>query len=283
MSRGTRTANLWIEDGELVLQSVYDVGFIMALKLVVPSYARQWDAPNKVWRVRPQYKPDILKALKDYGYIYHDAANGAQATTQVEVDVIRLNYLGNARRRASGEVTASGMNERGEWVYSFPLSALQDWFGVKTDPTQASTYYEMLGVNERATLAEIKKGYRNGAKLWHPDANSDPGAAEVFILITEAYEVLANDRKRARYDAAKRMVGSAPRTKKAASADVVWPVPDRFRCGYVKVEGQWLFGRSKLAVARIIGWDDIVNTSGQRMTARWTVAGGNGHVDYDWV
>ena len=283
MSRGTRTANLWTEDGELVLQSAYDVGFVMALKLVVPSHARQWDKPNKVWRVQPKYKGEVIKALQDYGYIFHAATTGVQATVESEVDVIRLNYLGNARRRASGEVTASGMDERGEWVYSFPLSALQDWFGVKADPTQASTYYEMLGVNERATLAEIKKGYRNGAKLWHPDANSDPGAAEVFILITEAYEVLANDRKRARYDAAKRMVGSAPGTKKAASADVVWPVPDRFRCGYVKVEGQWLFGRSKLVVARVLGWDDIINTSGQRMTARWTVAGGNGHVDYDWV
>ncbi|MEW6524714.1 MAG: molecular chaperone DnaJ [Bacillota bacterium] len=62
-------------------------------------------------------------------------------------------------------------------------------------------YYEVLGVPRNADLEEIKKAYRGLARKWHPDANrEDATAAEKFKEINEAYEVLKDPEKRARYD-----------------------------------------------------------------------------------
>ncbi len=62
-------------------------------------------------------------------------------------------------------------------------------------------YYEVLGVSKGSTKEEIKKAYRKQALKHHPDKN--PGnkeAEEKFKEAAEAYEVLSNDEKRARYD-----------------------------------------------------------------------------------
>lgn len=62
-------------------------------------------------------------------------------------------------------------------------------------------YYRTLGLDKDATADEIKKAFRNLARDSHPDANhGDPTAEERFREIAEAYEVLSDDQKRARYD-----------------------------------------------------------------------------------
>ena len=62
-------------------------------------------------------------------------------------------------------------------------------------------YYEILGVKKGATPEEIKKVYRKLALKYHPDRNSSDGDAEKkFKEINEAYQVLGNPEKRARYD-----------------------------------------------------------------------------------
>ena len=62
-------------------------------------------------------------------------------------------------------------------------------------------YYEVLGVSKSATQAEIKKAYRKMAIKYHPDKNPDnKEAEEKFKLCAEAYEVLSDEQKKARYD-----------------------------------------------------------------------------------
>jgi molecular chaperone DnaJ len=62
-------------------------------------------------------------------------------------------------------------------------------------------YYEVLGIKKNATQAEIKAAYRKKALLHHPDKNpGDPAAEEKFKEAAEAYEILGNEQKRARYD-----------------------------------------------------------------------------------
>lgn len=62
-------------------------------------------------------------------------------------------------------------------------------------------YYEVLGISKGATAAEIKKAYRKKAVKYHPDKNPDnKEAEEKFKEAAEAYEILSDDNKRARYD-----------------------------------------------------------------------------------
>ena len=62
-------------------------------------------------------------------------------------------------------------------------------------------YYEVLGVERNANADEIKKAYRKAAIKYHPDKNpGDAEAEEKFKEAAEAYDVLSNEEKRARYD-----------------------------------------------------------------------------------
>ncbi len=62
-------------------------------------------------------------------------------------------------------------------------------------------YYDVLGVSRNATVTEIKKAYRKLALKYHPDKNpGDKESEEKFKEAAEAYEVLSNEKKRARYD-----------------------------------------------------------------------------------
>ena len=62
-------------------------------------------------------------------------------------------------------------------------------------------YYEVLGVSKGVDETELKKAYRKIAMQYHPDRNpGDKGVEEKFKEAAEAYEVLSNPDKRARYD-----------------------------------------------------------------------------------
>lgn len=61
-------------------------------------------------------------------------------------------------------------------------------------------YYAILGVDKTASQNEIQRAYRKLARKYHPDVNKEPGAEDTFKDVGEAYEVLKDPEKRAKYD-----------------------------------------------------------------------------------
>ena len=62
-------------------------------------------------------------------------------------------------------------------------------------------YYEVLGVDRKASDDDIKRAFKRLAIKYHPDRNKDPDAGEKFQEINEAYQVLSDPAKRQAYDA----------------------------------------------------------------------------------
>jgi Ca-activated chloride channel homolog len=67
--------------------------------------------------------------------------------------------------------------------------------------TGKQDFYSVFGLRRNATPDEIRQAYFKAARRLHPDKNIAPGETELFLGVQEAYEVLSNPQRRARYDA----------------------------------------------------------------------------------
>ena len=70
--------------------------------------------------------------------------------------------------------------------------------------------YNLLGLSAQATPEEVRAAYSQAARRFRPDSNPNPGAAEEFKLVADAYAILSDPAQRATYDAAVQQTGSGP-------------------------------------------------------------------------
>lgn len=61
-------------------------------------------------------------------------------------------------------------------------------------------HYAALGLSAAATLADIKKAYRQRAAQYHPDRNTSADAPQLFRAVQSAYDVLSDDERRKTFD-----------------------------------------------------------------------------------
>lgn len=85
-------------------------------------------------------------------------------------------------------------------LFESPVKVSVRLFQTSAPAFNKKDYYKVLGVGKGDAAGDIKKAYYQLAKKYHPDTNKDPGAAERFQEIQEAYEVLSDDKKRSAYD-----------------------------------------------------------------------------------
>lgn len=254
-----------VQKDALVVQTPYNPQFVSLIK-GLPANARRFDPVDKIWLIDTQYLGQLRRWILDcYGEDIGTITLPAN-TSQLETRVCDVWYLGRTKP-AGDEFQANGMNAQKEWVFIFPERALREWFEGDTQYVGEATLYGVLGIQRTATDEEIKSAYRRMARQWHPDICKEPNAQEMFIKIKEAYELLSNPTKRARYDA-----GLVLEESLRSNKYVVWQFVQQIgyrsplRCGYILAEGQERLGR--FFVQKILDWQDIVTDKGI-LVASW--------------
>lgn len=123
----------------------------------------------------------------------------------------------------------------------------------------AEDYYQVLGVDKKASTDEIKKAYRKLALKWHPDKNPNNKAAEEkFKKISEAYAVLSDDKKRGEYD----QFGSADQFRQRYSQEDIFRNVDldeilrSFGFGGARGAGRTTFRTGRRGGAHSQGFED---------------------------
>lgn len=103
------------------------------------------------------------------------------------------------------------------------------------------THYEVLGISPRATADEVKSAHRKLVLKHHPDHSNDPKSVDIFIRVTQAYEILGDAERREEYDLTlrfqasveekKRQMKNAPKgaPEKSSRAKIPDPPPPRPR------------------------------------------------------
>lgn len=238
-------------DGDTYVCSfAYDPGRVSMLKNTIPYGARKWEKNRGVWLVNKDYRSQLQM-------IFPEVKVPEISTEQLQERItFRVVYVGRTKERGNGR-SALGFDGV-SWNIVFPERVLRLWFDGFEDFSDDKTFYGLLGVLRVASAEDIKTGYRRMAKQWHPDVCTEPNAHDMFLRIREAYDVLSDQNKRARYD-----IGLALTTP---ALDMGVGYRPMLRCGSVTCDGFWSMDR--FVVSRIVEWQDIVE-DGRTLVTSW--------------
>lgn len=266
------TVSITVVDGMLAFRTPYNPMLVDTLKLAVPATDRKWDKIGKVWLVDPAHGRRLQDLAEDF-YGTRPALppmNTGAAT--VSIRILEVRYLGRVKQRGGDDESAFAWVDNG-WNAVFPKAPLQAWFGSESRPGEAATLYSVLGLKREAAALDVKAAWKRLARQWHPDTCREPDAANQFRAIKEAYEILGDAGKRARYDAGLALEASLRRQmSEYGSAELAtvlamqeWAPP--LRCGYVLANGVAKLGR--FIVAEILDWQDITRDDGAVLVTSW--------------
>ena len=281
-AKQTTTATIRAAGPSLLYLSDYDPHLVQMLKSRIPAADRAWDQTAKGWQVAAAYF-DTLQDISRQVLGYEARVVGTLPTGSPtrNLRVFLVEYIGMVKQRPDGSRTATGFCD-GAWRVFFPEDVLLQWFGmIQPPPAQNSTYYQVMGVKPKAAPEEIKKAWRRLALQWHPDRCKEPDAAEQFMIIKGAWEVLGSEDMRRRYDAGLALEASLAN---AADPNIAVAISTGFRpplrCGWILAEAvENLPGR--YAVSGIIAWEDVVDSEGKVMVSSWPA--GADTFTVDWV
>lgn len=288
------------QDGSLKVRTPYSRYWVSDLKRQVPWLSRRWDPEDKVWLVDPAYAQQVRNLI---GGIYSERITMPRLPGAVEetVQLHKLEYVGMAKKRDDGDAYALGW-ANGGWFLAFPEDVIRKFFSdtdnggndnVPPADVAAMTFYALLGAKRNVDAAALKSAYRRMARQWHPDVCKEPGATERFQLINQAYEVLKDSGKRARYDAGlaleQEMKRQQERLKKHSGdlgsfarmpvrkSSTGWRPP--LRCGWLAIQQKRIVGRH--VVSAILQWNDITDAHGRTLVTSWPP--GLDHFVRKWV
>lgn len=272
------------DGNSLIVTFRYDPDLVQALKDTVPYTDRRWDSSRKAWLVAPQYGKQIQDLFMQHlgEHVILPASNGAAAS---ELRILDIRYVGATKERPDGAHTAYGWLNQGlggGWWVIFPEDILQGFFeGLATEhtPAESKTLYTRLGIMREATSDEIKMAYRRMARQWHPDICKEPDAHEIFLAIQNAYDILNDPNKRARYDAGLKLEASInPSIRPGYIVQPANGYRSPLRCGWILAEGVDQLGR--FVVSKIHKWEDIVDDQGRTLVTSWQA--GADHFTESW-
>lgn len=250
---------------EYVCSFPFDPYRVQSLKDIIPTWARRWDNDLKSWIISAdQY--DRIKTI--FPELQIPRIEFEETTEQ---RILTLKYIGKTKYRGDDQASALGYVDGG-WNVVFPEDVLRLWFEGFGD-FRESTYYGLLGIQKNASFEQIKIGYRRMAKQWHPDVCKETNANEMFLKIREAYEILSNQDKRARYDFG--LMYSGIVEDKTTILGGYRPV---LRCGWVKCDGKPIL--DKFVVQKILDWQDII-VDGLTLVTSWVM--GENEPREQWV
>lgn len=243
----------------------------------LPSHLRKpvWvDGKFSHWLVANSEFNELVRICRFHLGTEPDVVGMPKQSTGTQTKLFKVKYIGASKDRdGNGNMTAYACDFSDNWNMVFSEDVLKDWFecgisGIQDKPkTAISTYYGLLGIAKNASGVDVKKAYRKAARRFHPDICKDDDAAEMFIKVQTAYEVLSSPLNRRKYDAS--LVFAADVGKKPSN-DYLYVASQNYRppqrCGWIMCQGKYEVGR--FTVEKIIKWEPIVN-NGQELVTSW--------------